>query len=65
MYTGGGVTPYNNFNRQTMNYPTFNQGVLNGQTYGTLMRGGLLSKGGMQNPYLGKGVANPYLNRNR
>lgn len=65
MYTGGGVTPYNNFNRQTMNYPTFNQGVLNGQTYGTLMRGGLLSKGGMQNPYLGKGVVNPYLNRNR
>ena len=48
-----------------MNYPTFNQGVLNGQTYGTLMRGGLLSKGGMQNPYLGKGVVNPYLNRNR
>ena len=65
MYTGGGVTPYNNFNRQTMNYPTFNQGVLNGQTYGTLMRRGLLSKGGMQNPYLGKGVVNPYLNRNR
>lgn len=65
MYTGGGVTSYNNFNRQTMNYPTFNQGVLNGQTYGTLMRGGLLSKGGMQNPYLGKGVVNPYLNRNR
>lgn len=65
MYTGGGVTPYNNFNRQTMNYPTFNQGVLNGQTYGTLMRGGLLSKGGIQNPYLGKGVVNPYLNRNR
>ena len=65
MYTGGGVTPYNNFNRQTMNYPIFNQGVLNGQTYGTLMRGGLLSKGGMQNPYLGKGVVNPYLNRNR
>lgn len=65
MYTGGGVTPYNNFNRQTMNYPTVNQGVLNGQTYGTLMRGGLLSKGGMQNPYLGKGVVNPYLNRNR
>ena len=65
MYTGGGVTPYNNFNRQTMNYPTFNQGGLNGQTYGTLMRGGLLSKGGMQNPYLGKGVVNPYLNRNR
>ena len=27
MYTGGGVTPYNNFNRQTMNYPTLNQGV--------------------------------------
>ena len=65
MYTGGGVTPYNNFNRQTMNYPTINQGVLNGQTYGTLMRGGLLPKGGMQNPYLGKGVVNPYLNRNR
>ena len=65
MYTGGGVTPYNNFNRQTMNYPTFNQGGLNGQTYGTLMRGGLLSKGGIQNPYLGKGVVNPYLNRNR
>ena len=65
MYTGGGVTPYNNFNRQTMNYPTFNQGGLNGQTYGTLMRGGLLSKGGVQNPYLGKGVVNPYLNRNR
>ena len=65
MYTGGGVTPYNNFNRQTMNYPTFNQGVLNGQTYGTLMRGGLLPKGGIQNPYLGKGVVNPYLNRNR
>ena len=65
MYTGGGVTPYNNFNRQTMNYPTFNQGVLNGQTYGTLMRGGLLPKGGIQNPYLGKSVVNPYLNRNR
>lgn len=65
MYTGGGVTPYNNFNRQTMNYPTFNQGVLNGQTYGTLMRGGLSPKGGIQNPYLGKGVVNPYLNRNR
>ena len=65
MYTGGGVTPYNNFNRQTMNYPTFNQGVLNTQTYGSLMRGSLLSRGGSQNPYLGKGVTNPYLNRNR
>lgn len=65
MYTGGGPTPYNNFNRQTMNYPTFNQGGLNTQTYGSLMRGSLLSRSGPQNPYLGKDVVNPYLNRNK
>lgn len=56
MYTDGGATQFNNFNRSSMNFPV--GGV---QTYGSLMR----SNYGLSNPYSGKNIENPYLSRNR